>query len=150
MDPRPLVDLLPEVQKPSRYLGQELFSAHKDLQNVRLRFALAFPDLYEVGMSHLGIKILYHLLNARPEVWAERFFAPAPDLSRILEERSLPLTSLESGTPLKDFDLIGFSLPYELGYTNVLQMLSLGGLPLRSRDRDRRTAARDRRWTLCF
>ena len=135
MDPRPLLDLLPEVQKPSRYLGQELFSAHKDLQDVRLRFALAFPDLYEVGMSHLGIKILYHLLNARPEVWAERFFAPAPDLSRILEERSLPLTSLESGTPLKDFDLIGFSLPYELGYTNVLQMLSLGGLPLRSRDR---------------
>jgi radical SAM family uncharacterized protein/radical SAM-linked protein len=135
MDPRPLVDLLSEVQKPSRYLGQELFSAHKNLQNVRLRFALAFPDLYEVGMSHLGIKILYHLLNARPEVWAERFFAPAPDLSRILQERSLPLTSLESGTPLKDFDLIGFSLPYELGYTNVLQMLSLGGLPLRSRDR---------------
>jgi radical SAM family uncharacterized protein/radical SAM-linked protein len=135
MDSRPLVDLLPEVQKPSRYLGQELFSAHKDLQNVRLRFALAFPDLYEVGMSYLGIKILYHLLNARPEVWAERFFAPAPDLSRILEERSLPLTSLESGTPLKDFDLIGFSLSYELGYTNVLQMLALGGLPLRSRDR---------------
>jgi radical SAM family uncharacterized protein/radical SAM-linked protein len=135
MDPRSLADLLPEVQKPSRYLGQELFSAHKDLQNVKLRFALAFPDLYEVGMSHLGIKILYHLLNARPEVWAERFFTPAPDLSRILEERSLPLTSLESGTPLKDFDLIGFSLPYELGYTNVLQMLSLGGLPLRSRDR---------------
>lgn len=135
MDPRPLADLLSEVQKPSRYLGQELFSAHKDLRNVRLRFALAFPDLYEVGMSHLGIKILYHLLNARREVWAERFFAPAPDLSRILQERSLPLTSLESGTPLRDFDLIGFSLPYELGYTNVLQMLSLGGLPLRSRDR---------------
>ncbi len=135
MDHCPLEDLLPEVQKPSRYLGQELFSTHKDLQDVRLRFALAFPDLYEVGMSHLGIKILYYLLNARPEVWAERFFAPAPDLSRILRERSLPLTSLESGTPLKDFDLIGFSLPYELGYTNVLEMLSLGGLPLRSRDR---------------
>lgn len=135
MAPRPLADLLPEVQKPSRYLGQELFSAHKDPQDVRLHVALAFPDLYEVGMSHLGIKILYHLLNARPEIWAERVFCPAPDLSRILEERCRPLTSLESDTPLKDFDLIGFSLPYELGYTNVLQMLSLGGLPLRSRER---------------
>ncbi|MBI5582578.1 MAG: TIGR03960 family B12-binding radical SAM protein [Deltaproteobacteria bacterium] len=133
--PHPLEPYLTSVRRPSRYLGGELFSTFKDPAAVNLRFALAFPDLYEVGMSYLGLKILYHLLNARPEVWAERFFAPAPDLARLLKEQNLPLVSLESGTPLSSFDLIGFSLPYELGYTNVLAMLQQGGVPLQSRDR---------------
>ncbi len=133
--PHPLEPFLSSVRRPSRYLGGELFSIVKDPDTVKLRLALAFPDLYEVGMSYLGLKILYHLLNARPEVWAERCFAPAPDLVRLLRERSLPLSSLESGTPLRAFDLIGFSLPYELGYTTVPAMLQLGGVPIRSRDR---------------
>jgi radical SAM family uncharacterized protein/radical SAM-linked protein len=135
MPRHPLEPHLLSVRRPSRYLGGELFSVVKDPAAVRLRFALAFPDLYEVGMSYLGLKILYHLLNARPEVWAERFFAPAPDLARLLREQAIPLGSLESGTPLPSFDLIGFSLPYELGYTNVLAMLQQGGVPIRSRDR---------------
>ncbi|MCJ7833111.1 MAG: TIGR03960 family B12-binding radical SAM protein [Deltaproteobacteria bacterium] len=95
-----------------------------------LHFALAFPDLYEVGMSYLGMKILYHILNQLPEVWAERVFAPAPDMVKVLKEHSIPLPSLESGRALKEFDIVGFSLPYELGYTNVLNMLSLGGIPI--------------------
>ncbi|MEW6186857.1 MAG: TIGR03960 family B12-binding radical SAM protein [Thermodesulfobacteriota bacterium] len=126
---------LGRVRRPSRYLGEELFSIKKDSTAVNLHFALAFPDLYEVGMSYLGIKILYHILNQQPEVWAERVFTPALDMAQLLREESLPLTSLESGRPLKDFDIVGFSLSYELGYTNVLQMLSLGGVPLWSRER---------------
>jgi radical SAM family uncharacterized protein/radical SAM-linked protein len=130
-----LENYLSSVRRPSRYLGRELFSIIKNPRDIKLRFALAFPDLYEIGMSYLGIKILYHILNRRPEVWAERFFTPAPDMAQVMQEHSIRLPSLESGRVLKDFDIIGFSLPYELGYTNVLQMLSLGGVPLRSRDR---------------
>jgi len=126
---------LGRVRRPSRYLGKELFSVHKDPGEVRLRVALAFPDLYEVGMSYPGMKILYHLLNRIPEVWAERVFAPAPDMVQLLQEENLPLFSLESGSPLFAFDLIGFSLSYELGYTNVLTMLTLGGVPVFSRER---------------
>jgi radical SAM family uncharacterized protein/radical SAM-linked protein len=130
MESQALEPILPLVRRPSRYLGKELFSTIKDPQTVDLRFALAFPDLYEVGMSYLGMKILYHILNQRPEVWAERVFAPALDMTRLLQGRSILLSSLESGRPLKDFDILGFSLPYELGYTNVLNMLSLGGIPV--------------------
>lgn len=126
---------LGRVRRPSRYLGKELFSVIKDSRTVSLRFALAFPDLYEVGMSYLGMKILYHTLNQRPEIWAERVFAPAPDMAQLLKELSILLPSLESGRALKEFDLVGFSLPYELGYTNVLNMLSLGGIPVWSRER---------------
>ena len=135
MENNPLANYLPRVRRPSRYLGQELFSVIKKPESVDLRFALAFPDLYEVGMSYLGMKILYHILNQRPEVWAERVFAPAPDMARLMKEHSILLPSLESGLALKDFDILGFSLPYELGYTNVLNMLSLGGIPLWSGDR---------------
>jgi radical SAM family uncharacterized protein/radical SAM-linked protein len=130
METNPLENTLPLVRRPSRYLGKELFSIIKDPQTVDLRFVMAFPDLYEVGMSYLGMKILYHILNQRPEVWAERVFAPAQDMAHLLKERSILLSSLESGKPLNDFDIVGFSLPYELGYTNVLNMLSLGGIPI--------------------
>ncbi len=108
----------------------------KDWSQVRLKFALAFPDVYEVGMSHLGIQILYHILNASPDIACERVFAPWPDMENFLRGRNLPLCSLESSRPLKEFDLLGFSLQYELHYTEVLNMLDLAGIPLRATDRD--------------
>ncbi len=130
--------LLPHVQKPSRYLGTEINHIRKDHRRVRLKFALAFPDLYDIGTSHFGMQILYHLLNQDADVAAERVFAPAQDMETLLRSRDCPLTTLESQTPLADFDIVGFSLLYELNYTNVLNMIDLAGLPLRwSRRRER-------------
>ncbi len=131
----PWDDILPFVEKPGRYLGGEVHSIRKDRSACRLSFALAFPDTYEVGMSHLGIHILYAILNSRPEIAAERFFAPWPDMELLMREQGLPLLSLESRAPLASFDLVGFSLQYELTYTNVLNMLDLGGIPLYAKDR---------------
>jgi len=122
-------ELLAAVEKPSRYLGAEINASQKG-REAELRFVLAFPDTYEVGMSHLGIQILYELLNGLPAVAAERCFAPWPDMEGLLRKNNLPLTSLETHSPLRDFDLIGFSLQYELSYTNVLNMLDLAGIPL--------------------
>ncbi len=127
--------LLIQVQKPSRYIGNELNAVRKDLSRVRLRMALAFPDVYEVGMSHLGLKILYHVVNSRPEFYAERAFAPWPDMELLMRKEGKPLTTLETGTPLSNLDLVGFSLQYELCATTVLQMLDLAGIPLRACDR---------------
>jgi len=124
------------VQRPSRYLGREINAVVKDPRAVALRVALLFPDLYEVGMSHLGLGLLYGILNREPQIWAERAYAPAPDLEAELRARRQPLASLESGTPLGDFDLLGVSLQYELGYTNLLNMLDLSGVPLLAADRD--------------
>ena len=129
---RRLLSILP---KPSRYIGIEDGSVHKDPREICLRVVLAFPDLYEVGMSYLGQKILYGLINAHPHWWAERVFAPCAEASAILRREGEVLCSLESDTPLGDFDLIGFSLTHELGYTNVLYMLDLAGIPLYSADR---------------
>jgi len=123
------------VARPSRYLGGEVNAVLKDEAGVDLHVALAFPEVYEIGMSHLGLKILYDLVNQRPRFWAERVMAPWVDLEAHLRAERLPLTSLESGRPLADFDLVGFSLQYELTYTNVLNMLDLAGLPLLARDR---------------
>ncbi len=122
------------MQKPGRYIGNELNSVHKSLP-VDVRFAFCFPDSYEVGMSHLGMKILYSLLNNEETIWCERCFAPSPDMDEVLKSEGLPLCSLESKTPLSDFDFIGFTLQYELCYTNILNMLALSGLPFYSRDR---------------
>ncbi len=127
-------DLL-KVSKPTRYLGGEINSTAKNWGDVRLKFALAFPDVYEVGMSHLGIQILYHLLNRVPEIVCERVFAPWPDMERLLREQRIPLSSLESSKALKDFDVLGFSLQYELHYGEVLNMLQLAGIPLRASER---------------
>ena len=121
---------LSRVQRPSRYGGREINAAYKNPGDVALRVALLFPDLYEVGMSHLGLGLLYDILNRQDDVWAERAYAPAPDLEAELRHRNLPLTSLESGLPLQEFDLVGISLQYELSYTNLLNMLDLGGIPL--------------------
>jgi radical SAM family uncharacterized protein/radical SAM-linked protein len=122
--------ILPRVQKPARYIGGEWNSVVKDPGRVAIRMALAFPDSYELGMSHLGLRILYSLLNARPDVWAERVFCPWLDMEQELRREKVPLTTLESETPLRDFHVIGFSLQYELNYTNILTMLDLGGVPL--------------------
>ena len=135
MSPINIDAILPFIEKPSRYLGTETNSIRQNLQTARLRFALAFPDLYEIGMSHFGLQILYHILNRRPEIAAERVFAPAPDMAALLREKDIPLFSLESRHPLDQFDIIGFSLLYELNYTNVLTMLDLAGIPRRADQR---------------
>ena len=131
----PLARILPRVEKPGRYVGGEWNEIRKDPARARTRVALAFPDVYEIGMSYLGQKILYALLNRRRDVAAERVFAPWPDFERELRASGVPLGSLENGTPLRAFDLVGFSLLYELNYTNVLTMLDLGGIPLHSAER---------------
>lgn len=127
--------ILPLVQKPARYTGGELNSVVKNKENVDLRFAFCFPDTYEIGMSHLGMKILYSLINSRDNYWCERVFAPDTDMEEIMRERGIPLFALESRDALADFDVIGFTLQYELCYTNVLNMLDLAGIPLRSANR---------------
>jgi radical SAM family uncharacterized protein/radical SAM-linked protein len=129
-------ELFLAVEKPSRYTGGEVNAVRKDPGAFCLRFALAFPDTYEVGMSHLGLQILYAVLNGLPEVACERCYAPWPDMEGELRRRRLPLCSLESQRPLHAFDIVGFSLQYELSYTNVLMMLDLGGIPLRREERD--------------
>lgn len=128
--------ILPLVQKPGRYTGGELNSVVKDKNKVKLRYAFCFPDSYEIGMSHLGIKILYSAANERDDVWCERVFAPWHDMEKEMRQHNIPLYALESGDPLTDFDLIGFTLQYELCYTNVLNLLDLAGMPVRAADRD--------------
>ncbi len=132
---RRLEDILPLVEKPSRYIGGEVNAVRKDWKACRLTFAFAFPDIYEIGMSHTGLQILYAILNGDPRIAAERVFAPWPDLEQEMRKGDLPLTSLESSMPLHRFDIVGFSLQYELSYTNVLAMLDLGGIPLYSEER---------------
>lgn len=127
--------LLPHVQKPARYTGGELNSVVKDASKVKLRYAFCFPDSYEIGMSHLGMKILYSLVNERDDAWCERVFAPWVDMEEEMRKNHVPLFALESGDALDKFDLIGFTLQYELSYSNVLNMLDLGNIPLRSKDR---------------
>lgn len=128
-------EILPQVEKPSRYLGSERNAVCKAHSEVQLRIALAFPDLYDLGLSNLGLLILYHILNSQPGIAAERVYAPGPDLEAILSARRLPLFSWESRTPLSQFDAIGFTLQYELTYTNLLNMLHLSGIPLLATER---------------
>jgi len=127
--------LLPKVSKPTRYIGTELNSVHKDKDVIDVHVALAFPDIYEIGMSHLGIKILYHLLNDQDYIYAERVYAPWIDMEKLLREEKIPLFSLESRTPLNLFDFVGFTLQYEMSYSNIVNMLDLANIPLFSRDR---------------
>lgn len=127
--------LLLRVQKPGRYTGGEQGSVVKNKSDVDVRFAFCFPDTYEIGMSHLGIKILYSLFNSKDYIWCERVFAPWTDMEEIMREENILLYGLESGDPIRDFDFIGFTLQYELSFTNILNMLDLAGLPVKSRDR---------------
>ncbi|HUK62149.1 MAG TPA: TIGR03960 family B12-binding radical SAM protein, partial [Dongiaceae bacterium] len=131
-------ELLPRISKPNRYLGNALHAPRKPLDQAEVRVLLAFPDAYEIGLSNLGIRIIHHLLNQRPDCAAELVFAPWPDAEAEMRRRGIPLFSLESHAPAADFEVIGFSLQYELQYTNVLNMLDLAGLPLRATERDRR------------
>lgn len=127
--------LLPAVAKPARYTGGEWNEVRKDPAAVAVRFALALPDVYEVGMSNLGLKILYGILNDRADTYAERAYCPWPDMEQAMREAGAPLTSLETRTILREFDAVGFSLQYEMTYSNILTMLDLGGIPLTSADR---------------
>lgn len=129
-------ETLPFVNKPGRYLGHEYNATVKDWEQTPLHCALIFPDLYEIGMSHQGLQILYHILNSQDSVLAERCYCPAKDMEELLRSRNLPLCSLENNRPLLDFDLIGITLPYELCYTNILTILDLASIPLRAIDRD--------------
>ena len=128
--------LLLTVQKPGRYSGGEINSVIKDKEKVDVRFAFCFPDTYEIGMSHLGMKILYSQFNEREDIWCERVFAPWLDFEEVMSQNNIPLFALESRDSIKDFDFIGFTLQYEMSYTNVLNMLDLAGLPVRAKDRE--------------
>jgi radical SAM family uncharacterized protein/radical SAM-linked protein len=138
LNEHPYASFLHRVEKPARYVGGEYNQIVKEKASVRVRMALGFPDVYDIGMSHLGTKILYSLLNKHPGIAAERVFCPWPDMEKELRERGLPLLTLETASPLLEFDVVGFSLQYELTFTNILTMLDLSGIPLRSEHRDER------------
>lgn len=130
--------LLMRVEKPARYTGGELNAAGKDPSAVATRFGFAFPDTYEIGMSYLGLQIIYHILNQMDTVYCERVFAPAPDMEALMHSEGIPLFTLETKSPVKDLDILGFTLQYELSFTNVVNMLDLSGIPYKSADRDER------------
>ncbi|MFH1226409.1 MAG: TIGR03960 family B12-binding radical SAM protein [Planctomycetota bacterium] len=130
-----LEPVLLQAHKPSQYIGGEQNSAVKDPDKVEVRFGLAFPDTYAIGMSHWGLQVLYHILNLRPDTYAERIFAPWSDMEAVMRQNNIPLFSLETHSPARDLDIIGFSLQHELAYTNVLNMLDLAGIPLKSAER---------------
>ena len=127
--------LLPTVQKPARYTGGEYNEIKKDLLTTRVRIAFCFPDTYEIGMSNIGMRILYGVMNEMEGVWCERVFHPWGDMVQVMKDNDLPLWALESGDPVRDFDMIAFTIGYEMCYTNILNMLSLAGVPLYSRER---------------
>jgi len=127
--------ILKKVEKPARYTGGELNAVMKNPEKVKVHFAFAFPDLYEIGMSFTGMQIIYNILNKHQDFYCERAFAPAKDMEKLLRAEGIPLFSIETSTPLKEFDMIGFTLQYELSYTNILNMIDLSGLPVRSKDR---------------
>ncbi|HUT97148.1 MAG TPA: B12-binding domain-containing radical SAM protein, partial [Dehalococcoidales bacterium] len=128
--------ILYQVTRPARYTGGEWNSVVKDWEKTALKFALSYPDSYEVGMSNMALPILYEILNGQPDILAERVFAPWVDMEAALRAADIPLLSLESKRPLKDFDVVGFSLDYELTYTNVLNILDLGRIPVLAAERD--------------
>ena len=128
-------DILYRVEKPSRYVGGELNEVIKDPKEVDIRFGFCFPDVYEVGMSHLGSRILYHVLNQRKDTYCERVYAPWPDMENLMRENNIPLYALETKDPINEFNFLAFTLQYEMSYTNILNMLNMGGIPLRASER---------------
>ncbi len=128
-------EILLRIDKPARYIGNEMNSVEKNKDEVEVRFAMCFPDVYEIGMSHLGIQILYDMFNRRKDVWCERVYSPWTDLDKIMREKDIPLFALESQDPIKEFDFLGFTIQYEMCYTNILQVLELSQIPLLARDR---------------
>ena len=128
-------DILLNIEKPARYIGGEVNSVMKDKSEVNIRFAMCFPDVYEIGMSHLGIQILYDMFNRREDVWCERVYSPWTDLDKVMREQHIPLFALESQDPIKTFDFLGITLQYEMCYTNILQVLELSQIPMHAKER---------------
>lgn len=128
-------DILLSIEKPARYIGGEVNAVMKDKDEVDLRFAMCFPDVYEIGMSHLGIQILYDMFNRRKDVWCERVYSPWTDLDKVMREKDIPLFALESQEPVRDFDFLGITIQFEMCYTNILQVLELSHIPLHASDR---------------
>ena len=128
-------EILLKIDKPARYLGNEINAVTKDKNKIDIRFAMCFPDVYEIGMSHLGIQILYDMFNQREDVWCERVYSPWTDLDKIMREQNIPLFALESQDPIREMDFLGVTLQYEMAYTNVLQILDLSQIPLYAKDR---------------
>lgn len=124
-----------KVEKPARYIGNEVNSVIKSKPDISVRFAMCFPDVYEIGMSHLGIQILYDMLNQFEDTWCERVYSPWPDLDRVMREKKIPLFALESQDPVKEFDFLGITIQYEMCYTNILQILDLSQIPLTATER---------------
>ena len=136
--------LLDRVQKPARYMGGEMNCVIKDHDSVDIRYAFAFPDVYEVGMSHLGSRILYDIINKRQDALCERVFMPWVDMADLMREEGVPLFTLESRTPVAEFDMVGVTLQDEMSYTNILEMLDLSGIPLHSEYRGRSVRVQSR------
>lgn len=128
-------EILMQIEKPARYIGHEVNAVMKDKDRIDIRFCMCFPDIYEIGMSHLGIQILYDMFNRYEDVWCERVYSPWVDLDKIMRERQIPLFALESQDPVRDFDFLGITIQYEMCYTNILQVLDLSGIPLLAKDR---------------
>lgn len=128
-------DILMKIEKPARYIGNEVNAVVKDRDSIDVRFCMCFPDVYEIGMSHLGIQILYGMLNSWDDVWCERVYSPWVDLDEIMRKENIPLFALESQDPIKDFDFLGITIQYEMCYTNILQVLDLAGIPLLATER---------------
>lgn len=130
--------ILMNIEKPARYIGNEVNMVKKNLSDVEIRIAMCFPDVYEIGMSYLGIQIIYDMFNRREDTYCERVYSPWPDLDKIMREEHIPLFSLETQSPIKDFDMLGITIQYEMCYTNILQIIDLSGIPLFARDRSKR------------
>ena len=128
-------EILMSIDKPARYIGQEVNMAVKDLDKVDVRFAMCFPDVYEIAMSHLGIQILYDMFNKMDGVYCERVYSPWTDLDKIMREKNIPLFTLETQSPVKELDFLGITIQYEMCYTNILQILDLSGIPLHATQR---------------
>ena len=128
-------EILLSISNPARYIGNEVNAVMKDKSEVAVRFAMCFPDVYEIGMSHLGIQILYDMFNKREDVWCERVYSPWPDMDKVMRDKKIPLFALESQEPVKDFDFLGITIQYEMCYTNILQILDLSGIPLEAKER---------------
>lgn len=128
-------EILLSIEKPARYIGNEVNSIMKNKNEVDIRFAMCFPDVYEIGMSHLGIQILYDMFNRRDDVWCERVYSPWTDLDTIMRKEGIPLFALESQDPIREFDFLGITIQFEMCYTNILQILELSQIPLHSCDR---------------
>ena len=127
-------DILLQIENPARYIGGEVNSMMKDPKG-KIRFCMCFPDVYEIGMSHLGMQILYHMFNEREDTWCERVFSPWTDLDKVMRKEQIPLFALESQDPIQKFDFLGITIQYEMCYTNILQILDLSLMPLHAKDR---------------